>query len=236
MTRSRKTLALTFVVAAANCIPAHTTFAAVHEELTDAQKRSLPFGDLTDFSTLEVEAIELSNGVYLLTDAEAKQGALVTAFVGDEEILLVDTAYPEGAPAVLAALRDLSARPISIVVATHWHADDIGAAGFWKRQGARIVAQERTRSRRLSPQTIPAFGKTYPPLPPEDLPDTQGIPTVMFSCVSSKPTSSLSVISALAGSIRLWTSSPGGAGPRWSRPSMTSWPYRTGAPDTFQAI
>lgn len=145
--------------------------AAEPAELTDEQKRSLPFGDYNDYSDLKVDARRISGRVWLLTHPEARQGALVTAWIGEQEIVLVDTGYPEGAPAVLAALRTISDRPVTTVIATHWHADHIGASAFWKEQGAEIIAHERTRDRRTIPQTIPAFGKTYPPLPEAARPD-----------------------------------------------------------------
>lgn len=144
---------------------------AVGSELTEEQKRTLPFGDYNDYADLRVQALPVSGRVYLLTHPQARQGALVTAWVGDTETVLVDTAYPEGAPAVLEALRTVTDRPVNTVIATHWHADHIGASGFWKTRGARIVAHERTRERRMIPQTIPAFGKTYAPMPAQALPD-----------------------------------------------------------------
>ncbi|MDX2221790.1 MAG: MBL fold metallo-hydrolase [Rhodospirillaceae bacterium] len=154
-------------------------------KIDDAALRQLPFAQYTDFVTLAVNVIPVSEGpagrVVVLTDPAGRIGGLVVAHVPpdvagpDAGVTLVDSAYPQAVPAVRAALATITARAVGTVINTHWHVDHTNGNTAWAADGADapgalIVAHDNVRVRRAAVAEIKAFGETYPPLPAAALP------------------------------------------------------------------
>lgn len=72
-----------------------------------------------------IELVPVRRDVYLL----AGGGANVTAHVGDEGVVLVDAGTQGRAAALLAALRDLTPKPLRYLVNTNPDADHVGGNG-----------------------------------------------------------------------------------------------------------
>jgi len=68
-------------------------------------------GQNQNFDKVDVRVLPVQNNIYMLVGA----GGNITAQVGKDGILLVDTQFAEMAPKVVAALRKLSDKPISIL-------------------------------------------------------------------------------------------------------------------------
>jgi glyoxylase-like metal-dependent hydrolase (beta-lactamase superfamily II) len=71
-------------------------------------------------------------------------GANVLAVAGPEGLVLVDTGTPEQAGALR---RELGRTRVSMVINTHWHPEQTGSNEAFGRQGATVLAHERTRQR-----------------------------------------------------------------------------------------
>jgi cyclase len=102
----------------------------------------------------EVGVLKVQGNVYMLVAA----GRNIAAQVGDDGILLADTATEALAAKVSAALRKLSDRPVSWIVNTGPDLDHLGGnaalprlTGLGERQRARIVAQENVLNRLSAP-------------------------------------------------------------------------------------
>lgn len=98
----------------------------------------------------EVGVLKVQGNVYMLVAG----GRNIAAQVGDDGILVVDTATEADAPKVAAALKKLSSQPIAWVLNTSGDLDHIGGnaalprlSGIDARQRARIVAQENVLNR-----------------------------------------------------------------------------------------
>ena len=84
-------------------------------------------------SAAELRLIPVQGGVYLLAGA----GGNVTLQIGDEGVLVVDTGGGGLGSEMLAAIREVSDKPVRLVVNTHAHADHVGgnetlaSAGKW---------------------------------------------------------------------------------------------------------
>ena len=121
-----------------------------------------------------IQVTHVQGKVYMLSGA----GANITAQIGDEGVLLIDTGATGLSDKVMAALRQLTDKPIRIVINTHVHPDHVGGnepiakIGQWfggnapgnfglPTTSARVIAHEQVLARMSAPvgQTAPSpFG------------------------------------------------------------------------------
>src|SRR5215468_2967635 len=117
-----------------------------------------------DFSKVEIRTTHLAEGLYVLQGA----GGTMTASVGADGVLLVDTEFAALTDKIRAALRGLggggagggptsnppgsSARSeltVRYVINTHYHYDHTGANAAFAGDGATVIAQDNVRARML---------------------------------------------------------------------------------------
>jgi cyclase len=116
-----------------------------------------------DPSKADFTVQKLASNVYML-QANGVNGATgnfsgnVSAFVGNDGIVLIDAGFFNMAPKLEAALKTISDKPVKYVLNTHWHADHTETDAVFKKTGAVIIAQDnvRTRMQTGSPRFIPA--------------------------------------------------------------------------------
>jgi glyoxylase-like metal-dependent hydrolase (beta-lactamase superfamily II) len=111
-----------------------------------------------------VQTTHVQGKVYMLSGA----GANITAQIGDEGVLLVDTGATGLSDKVMAALRQLTDKAIRIVINTHVHPDHVGGnepiakIGQWfggnapgnfglPTTSARVIAHEQVLTRMSAP-------------------------------------------------------------------------------------
>ncbi|WP_282607689.1 MBL fold metallo-hydrolase [Pelagibius sp. Alg239-R121] len=119
-----------------------------------------------DFSKVEIKTEKVTDSIYALFGA----GGNIGVSVGSDGVFIIDDQYAPLSDKILAAVRELSDKPIRFVINTHWHGDHTGGNENIGREGAAIVAHENVRKRLLSPQTIPAFNRTFEAAPAGALP------------------------------------------------------------------
>jgi glyoxylase-like metal-dependent hydrolase (beta-lactamase superfamily II) len=88
-----------------------------------------------DYSKAEVNILPVQGNVYMLVGA----GGNITAQVGDDGVLLVDTGVAGMSDKVLAAVRSLSDKPIRYIINTHVHADHTGGNEAISKAGSTIA-------------------------------------------------------------------------------------------------
>ncbi len=113
-----------------------------------------------------ISTLPLRSGVSMLIGA----GGNILAFPGADGILAVDSGFVTSGPQIARALSALSADPLRHLINTHCHFDHTGGNEWMHREGAVIVAHERTRVRMSSRQGIPAFDAIVPRSPVGALP------------------------------------------------------------------
>ncbi len=90
-----------------------------------------------NFENVQVRSFRVQQNVYMLAGA----GGNVTAQIGDNGVLVVDTQFAPMADKLLAEIGRLSGnKPVRYVVNTHAHPDHVGGNERFRRSGAAIVA------------------------------------------------------------------------------------------------
>jgi glyoxylase-like metal-dependent hydrolase (beta-lactamase superfamily II) len=108
-----------------------------------------------------IESVHVQGNVYLLTGAASN----IAVQIGEDGILVVDTGGRETGDEVLAAIRELSDKPIRWIINTHEHADHTGANAVLSAAGvtvngnpAAIVSHENVLTRMaLADRPVPEW-------------------------------------------------------------------------------
>ncbi|HEY7214725.1 MAG TPA: MBL fold metallo-hydrolase [Thermoanaerobaculia bacterium] len=116
-----------------------------------------------DFSKVEMKAIPVVGGIYMLQGS----GGNIGVSAGSDGILIVDDQYAPLAEKIRAALKSLNPGKLKFVLNTHWHGDHTGSNAVFGPE-APIIAQENVRKRLSTPQHI--RGNDVAPSPAEALP------------------------------------------------------------------
>lgn len=129
-----------------------------------------------NFDTVQVRSQKVADGVYMLTGA----GGNIGVSIGDDAVFVVDDQYAPLTPKILAAIAQLTTKPVRFIVNTHWHSDHTGGNEAMGKTGALIVAQDNVRRRMSSEQVLQFFQRTVPASPDGALPVITFSDTVTF--------------------------------------------------------
>ena len=119
-----------------------------------------------DFSGVQIEAIPVTENIYMLTG----RGGNIGVIVGDDATYLVDDQYAQLTDKITATIATLTDKPVSYVINTHWHGDHTGGNENLGTAGALIIAHDNVRKRMSTEQVMEALGNTVPPSPEASLP------------------------------------------------------------------
>ncbi len=116
---------------------------------------------------VEIHVLPVQGNVYMLVGA----GGNITVQAGNQGVLLVDTQFAPLSDKVLAAIRQLSNKPIRYIVNTHYHGDhtggnesiakvgttpNVGPGANLQRPTATIIAHESVLNRMSAPAGVQA--------------------------------------------------------------------------------
>ena len=124
-----------------------------------------------NFDKVEIKTERLSPTTYVLFGA----GGNIGVSVGDDALFIIDDQYAPVGPKILAALKQISDKPVKFVLNTHWHGDHTGGNENMGKAGALIVAHDNVRKRMSSEQFMALFKLRVPPSP------IVALPVVTFS-------------------------------------------------------
>lgn len=100
-----------------------------------------------DFSKVEIKTQKLADDFYVLEG----QGGAISVLTGPEGVLLVDSQFAPLTDKIVAAIRQISDRPIRYLVNTHVHGDHVGGNANFARLGATVYARDQLRERLIHP-------------------------------------------------------------------------------------
>ncbi|MEL7539138.1 MAG: MBL fold metallo-hydrolase [Pseudomonadota bacterium] len=118
------------------------------------------------FANVSIQATPLTESVYLLTGSGGNMGLVV----GERHAFLIDDQFAPLAERIAAKIVDLTDRPLSFVLNTHWHGDHSGGNAAFAESGVVVVAHENVYRRMSTDQVNEFFNRTTPASPNEALP------------------------------------------------------------------
>lgn len=118
-----------------------------------------------DFSKVQVKTTKVADNFYTLEG----QGGMVGVLVGPDGVFMVDSQFAPMSEKLMAAIKQISDKPVKFLVNTHVHGDHTGGDENFGRMGATIIAREQLRQRLMHPAPA-ANGTPTPPTQPIGLP------------------------------------------------------------------
>lgn len=97
--------------------------------------------DSTVSSEFNVRTQKVAENIYMLTG----KGGNIGFCVGEDGVFMIDDKFEESTPSILAAVKNISDKPIQFLVNTHFHGDHIGGNENMHREGTVIFAHENVR-------------------------------------------------------------------------------------------
>jgi glyoxylase-like metal-dependent hydrolase (beta-lactamase superfamily II) len=95
--------------------------------------------------------IQVADGVYAFIYSRTSSGIVngnCTVILGDDGVLVVDSGqFPLAARRIIAEIRQLTDKPVRVLVNTHWHADHVLSNNEYRRAfpGVTVLAHDETR-------------------------------------------------------------------------------------------
>jgi len=117
-------------------------------------------------ATAEIIPTKLRGNITVLEGS----GGNISILNGPDGILMVDAGIGVSKPNLLAAIKNISIKPIKYLVNTHWHFDHADGNLWLKEKGATIIAQENTRKHLAKSTRVEDWDYTFPAAPQPALP------------------------------------------------------------------
>lgn len=100
-----------------------------------------------NFDDVEIRTEKVADQIYVLFGA----GGNIGLALGDDAAYLIDDQYAPLSEKILAAIREVTDKPLKFLVNTHWHGDHTGGNENFGKMGAILIAHEAVRKRMGSP-------------------------------------------------------------------------------------
>lgn len=113
---------------------------------------SLPAFAQQDFSNVEIEAVPVTDNLYMLVG----QGGNIGLSIGDDGTFIIDDQFGPLSDKIQAAVREVGGGDVDYVINTHWHGDHSGGNANFANAGAVIVAHNNVRVRLVGDDADPA--------------------------------------------------------------------------------
>lgn len=126
---------------------------------------TMPAAAQRDFSSVEIETIQVADGVYMLVGS----GGNIGLSIGEDGPFVVDDQFAPLTEKIQAAIAAVTSGAVRFVLNTHWHGDHTGGNENLGKAGAMIIAHENVR-KRLNPAEFRDLMGRSQQAPPDALP------------------------------------------------------------------
>ena len=133
-------------------------FATLMVDAASTQERRMD-GNLT--------VTELRGGLYMF---EMEPAGNVGISIGEDGVIIIDNQFAPMTEKIVAAVAELTEKPITYVMNTHWHGDHTGGNENFGNLGVPIIAHDNVRVRMSQKYYNPVFRGTVGPSPEIALP------------------------------------------------------------------
>jgi cyclase len=123
-----------------------------------------------DFSNVEITTVPVRDGIYMLQGS----GGNIGVSVGDDGVIIIDDQFGPLTMKIQAAIAELSDKPVTFVMNSHFHYDHTDGNTNFGRAGAYIVAQDNARKRMESTQVLSGSGRV------QEAYEDVGLPKITF--------------------------------------------------------
>ena len=123
-----------------------------------------------DYSKVQIKTTKIAGNFYALDG----QGGTIGVLAGPDGVLMVDSQFAPLTDKIVAAVRQISDKPIRFMINTHVHPDHTGGNANLGKMGVTIFAREQLRDRLMHP--APAANGNVPPSAPE-----AALPVITYS-------------------------------------------------------
>jgi cyclase len=96
-----------------------------------------------DFSAVQIKATKLADNLYTLEG----QGGVIGALVGPDGVFMVDSQFAPLTEKIVAAIKQITDRPIKFLVNTHQHPDHTGGNENFAKLGVTVISRDELRGR-----------------------------------------------------------------------------------------
>ena len=96
-----------------------------------------------DFSNVEIKQHQVASNIYYLEG----QGGNIGVLVGDDGVLMIDDQFAPLTDKIMTAVKQLSTKPVRLLVNTHVHGDHTGGNENIGKLGINILAHDSVRMR-----------------------------------------------------------------------------------------
>ena len=118
-----------------------------------------------DFSKVEIKATKIAGNYYTLEG----QGGIIGILAGPDGVLMVDAQFAPLHDKIVAAIKQISDKPVRLLINTHVHGDHTGGNQGMAEMGTVIMARPNLRARLEKPAPL-ANGQPGTPAPAIALP------------------------------------------------------------------
>ena len=119
-----------------------------------------------DFDNIEITTTPVRDNIYMLQGS----GGNIGVSVGDDGVIIIDDQFGPLTAKIQAAIAEISDKPVTFVMTSHFHYDHTDGNMNFGRAGAYIVAQDNARKRMESVQVLSGSGRVQEPYQPIGLP------------------------------------------------------------------
>jgi glyoxylase-like metal-dependent hydrolase (beta-lactamase superfamily II) len=130
----------------------------------------VPLAGAQDFDRIEIITKPVTGNIYMLQGS----GGNIGVSIGDDGTFIIDDQFAPLTEKIIAAIAELTDKPVDFVVNSHWHYDHSDGNENFGRAGAYIVAQDNSRHRMETDQVVSLNGREQAPY------DKIGLPKITF--------------------------------------------------------